>query len=244
MVVEYENTLRRLIITTIGYEDSAPYKISPDRILKWKEKRDIETKKKKGINSENRIIYYSDFYDLKNIISNNWELFSPILINKRRFEVFFTEIENARNTVAHGRNLTLSEENLVNGINSDLKNLITIYHNKNEMKDDFFIELVRITDNLGTIWEEGRTSKNPTVRVGDEYELIIEANDPKSREIEYEIFTTGINYKKKQKSNRFNINITNDLVSKFAHFYVVARTPGSEYKNEASQIITMTILPK
>lgn len=243
MINEYENTLRRLILDVIGDKDDSLYKVSEQRITIWKEKREIETKKYKGLIFENRLIYFSDFYDLKTIISKNWELFSPILINKKRFEIFFSEVETFRNTISHGRNLLSGQENLLKGITSDLKNLITVYHNKNEMKEDFFIQILKINDNLGNVWEDNSSTNKPTLRVGDEYELYIEANDPKDRKIEYELFTLG-DFTITQESQRFIFTIENKLVSESVQFYVVVRTPNSEYKNEAVRIISATILPK
>jgi len=243
VINKYENTLRRLIISFIGANDSSNYKVSPDRIEKWKEKRDIELKKNKGILFENRLIYYSDFYDLKTIIDKNWETFSPALNNKKRFEIFFKEVENYRNTVAHGRNLTLSQNLLLEGILIDIKNTITIYHNKNEMKNDFFIEVIKINDNLGNIWSKNQNWNKPVLRVGDEYELLIEANDPKDREIEYQIFTLA-DFKIKQKSNRFNFEVGNELVGKNTTLYVSASTPSSEYENSDGPLLSITVLPK
>jgi len=242
MVNEYENTLRRLIYQIISDDDSSPYKVTDDRIQKWKEKREAESKKNNGILLEKRLLYYSDFYDLKTIILKNWELFLPILSDKKRFEVFFSEIESCRNAIAHGRNIISSQEFLLKGILSDLKNSITIYHNKNEMKDDFFIEIIRVCDNLGNIWDSNERPPQPTLRVGDEYELIVEANDPKNRRIEYEIFSAK-DFKIVQDSNRFNFTIENRLVGKDVWLLVVVRTPDSEYENEASKSIDLTILP-
>jgi hypothetical protein len=189
MINEYENTLRTIIINFLGSGDSVEYKVSNDRIERWKEKREIESKKNNGLNFETRILYYSDFYDLKAIVLKHWELFIKVFHDKKRFEVFFPELENFRNTISHGRNLTLSQESLLKGIVLDLKNQITVFHNKNEMKEDFFIRITKINDNLGNIWEQGGNSPAPILRVGDEYELLIEANDPKGRNIKYKIFT-------------------------------------------------------
>ncbi len=243
MINEYENTLRRLIISVVGGNDSSDYKISPDRIIKWKEKREIEQKKNKGILLECRLIYYSDFYDLKTIIDKNWQKFSPVLSNKKRFETFFKEVENYRNTIAHGRNLTLSQNLLLEGILTDLKNTITIYHNKNEMKSDFFIEVIKVNDNLGNIWSKDQNWEKPVLRVGDDYELLIEANDPKDRPIEYEIFTLG-DFKIIQKSNRFNFKVGKELIGKSTTLYVNASTPSSEYKNSDGRMLTITVLPE
>ncbi len=243
MINEYENTLRRLIIALIGSEDISDYKVSSDRIEKWKEKRDIEIKKNKGLLFENRIIFYSDFYDLKTIIEKNWSLFLPILDNKKRFEIFFKELENYRNTISHGRNLTLSQNLLLEGILIDLKNTITIYHNKNEMMDDYFIRILKINDSLGNIWESSLKGKRPILRVGDQYELFIEANDPKNRDIEYKISSLG-KFSLNQKSNRFNFEVDSNLVGQNTTFIVKAFTPKSEYKNEATKVISVTVLPK
>src|SRR5659263_238113 len=122
MVNDYENTLRGLIVQIIGGDDTSSYKVTEERIVIWKAKREAESKKSNGVFYENRLLYYSDFYDLESIIIKNWELFLPILGNKKRFEVFFSEIERCRNTIAHGRNLISSQELLLSGITSDLKN--------------------------------------------------------------------------------------------------------------------------
>lgn len=243
MTTDYENTLRLLIITKLGDDDNASYKVSDERISKWKEKREIELKKYKGILSENRIIYYSDFYDLKTIIFKNWEIFLPILKNKKRFEIFHDEIEIFRNSVAHGRNLTLSQEYLLKGITSDLKNEITIYHNKDEMKDDFFIEIIRVTDNLGNTWSRSTPKPMPILRVGDNYELTIEANDPKDRKILYRL-DSHLKVDMIQESNRFNFEITMDMVGKSVYILVLVETPDSEYENVDVMEINYTILPK
>ena len=247
MINEYENTLRRLIINIIGSEDSSIYKVPLERVEKWKEKREIEIKKNKGVVYEKRLLYYSDFYDLKTIVDKNWVLFLPILHNKKRFEAFYCELENYRNTIAHGRNLTSSQECLLKGILSDLKNLITIYHNKNEMKDDYFIRILKINDNLGNIWEKSVFGPKPILRVGDDYELLIEANDPKEREIEYVVSTLSLSLPKldlKQKTNRFTFKIEKWMVSQNFKIYIKAKTPDSTYNNEDLTSIDLMVLPE
>jgi len=241
MIHEYENTLRRLIIEIIGVEDNSPYKVTGDRIKKWKETRDTEAKSNHNILKEKRLIYYSEFYDLGNIIDKNWELFSPILKELKRFDVFFSEVESFRNTVAHGRNLTHSQESLLSGITSDLKNLITVYHNKNEMKDDFFIRIINVSDNLGTDLTNNK-SPYPLLRVGDELEIFVEANDPKGRKIEYQLYKFNL-LDIKQPSNRFRFTITNKFVGEFVGIAVYASTHDSDYPNETSKSLYYTILP-
>ncbi|MCC9166391.1 hypothetical protein [Pontibacter harenae] len=246
MINEYENTLRELITSLIGSSDTSNYKVSPERIEKWKEKREIEKKKNKGILLEPRLIYYSDFYDINTIIEKNWDIFSPILNDKKRFSVFFKEIEQFRNTLAHGRKLIASQESLLSGILMDLKNAITIFHNKNHMKDDYFIELIKVSDNLGNFWGKSvfERSGKPNLKVGDQYELLIEANDPKDRKIQYEILTLGLNFSLKQESNRFIFQIGKELIGQNTLLLVKVSTPDSEYKNEIMRKISIIVYPE
>ena len=170
-------------------------------------------------------------------------MFLPILIEKKRFDVFFSEVESFRNTVAHGRILTLSQENLQSGIASDLKKLITVYHNKNEMRDDFFIRIINVTDNFGNNVTNNLARPFPILRVGDELELTIEANDPKDRQIEYEIKSVGSDFKMVQSSNRFVFTITKEFIRDMFALYVRVRTPDSDYPNDTSVMTCYTVLP-
>ena len=241
MITEYENSLRRIILLIL--EDKINnYRISPERITIWTEKREIARKKFKETLREERLIYYSDFYDLKNIINKNWEKFLPILLHKKRFEIFYEEMELYRNEVSHGRDLTTSQMNLMNGIVNDLKTLITIYHNKNQMKDDYFIKILKISDNIGNVWEESKTLKSIVLREGDYYELIIEAFDPKGREIHYKIYTLN-GFKVSQVSNKFSFSIDKSMISKSVILTIIAFTPISEYNNSDIQLLNYTILP-
>lgn len=247
MVNEYENTIRRLIISILGGEDKdvKKYKVTENRINQWILKRNIEQKKNNGILFENRILFYSDFYDLETIIDKNWESFLPVLNDKKRWLVFFKEVEKFRNTIAHGRQLIKSQEDLLSGIVMDLKNSMTIFHNKNNMKEDFFIEIIRITDNLGNSWGKSifERSERPILREGDEYEINIEANDPKDREIEYRLSALGSDFLLVQKSNKFRFIITSNLIGRMVNILVHVRTPESDYKNEHAMDFTLCVLP-
>jgi hypothetical protein len=244
MINEYENTLRRLIFQVIGSNDNSEYKVTPERIEKWKGKREEETKKYKGSISETRLLYYSDFYDLGTIIDKNWELFKPILQDRTRFLTFFKEVSAYRNTLQHGRDLFTSHERLLEGILLDLKSLITIYYNKNKMKEDYFIRIIQVSDNLGNVWNPILRGSQPVLREGDYYEIIVEANDPKGRPIEYEVFRIGGAYKVTQQLNRFRINLDNNLIGRQTELYIMARTPETTYKNQDLLVITITVLPK
>ena len=244
MTYEYENTLRKIITLTLGSSDDTNYGVTSDRIEKWKEKREIETKKYIGVLAEKRLIYYSDFYDLKNIINKNWETLKPILNDKKRFEVFFQEVEKYRNTTAHGRELFLYQQDLLNGIIKDLQSSFVIYHNKNMDANDYFVRILKISDSIGTvqdITDANFVTSNKIIRVGDIIEFIVEAIDPKGGEIEYSISTEGLYLKTKEK--KFSITVNKAMIGKFNSFRITAKTNESEYDNSGVISIHYTILP-
>jgi hypothetical protein len=249
MINEYENILRRIVITVLGEVDNTDYKVSPERIEKWKEKREIESKKYKGTLSEKRIIYYSDFYDLEVIIEKNWAKFKKVLHDKKKFFALFSIMDTFRNTIAHGRSLFSYQEKLVEGITGDLQATLVKYHNKNMSIDDYFIKILKMSDDLGHTWEaesgfEIAMITNYTLRVGDRIEIKIEAFDPKGREIEYKL-RHEFNFKEQLINNSgvFNLEITSKMIKRTAVFYVTARTEEEQYSNEKSMLIHYTVLP-
>lgn len=244
MIHEYENTLRIIITLTLGSDDNTEFGVTADRIEKWKEKREVEKKKYKQILLEPRLIYYSDFYDLKNIVIKKWELLKPILIDKKRFEVFFDEVHKFRDTIAHGRELLSYQVNILNGIVHDLKSQLVNYYNKNMSADDYFIKLLKVSDSLGSTWEMGNSGylfTNKILRVGDTVEFNIEAFDPKDREIEYELYSNRVCVISKEKI--LQITVTNEMIGENIGIDISVRTINSDYKNSQLCSFSYLILP-
>lgn len=246
MVKQYENTLRQLIIDILGDSDKSDYYISKEISDKWFAKRTNAKKQNDGFLFEKRIIFYADFEDLAQIIIQNWKEFLPVLVDKKRFEVFFNEVNQFRKTQNSGKNLIQSQENLLAGIVQDLKNAITIYNNKKNKVDDYFIRITKISDNLGSTWKIKNTEnqEKPILKVGDDYELLIEANDPKDRKIEYQLFHFAGKLRINQESNRFQFKIDESLVGQSSMLVIKAFTKDTEYKNESILKINITVLPE
>jgi hypothetical protein len=246
MVKQYENTLRQLIIDILGDSDKSDYYISKEISDKWFAKRTNAKKQNDGFLFEKRIIFYADFEDLAQTIIQNWKEFLPVLVDKKRFEVFFNEVNQFRKTQNSGKNLIQSQENLLAGIVQDLKNAITIYNNKKNKVDDYFIRITKISDNLGSTWKIKNTEnqEKPILKVGDDYELLIEANDPKDRKIEYQLFHFAGKLRINQESNRFQFKIDESLVGQSSMLVIKAFTKDTEYKNESILKINITVLPE
>lgn len=246
MTIEYENTLRTIISLVLGDNDNAKFGISLDRINIWKDKREIEKQKNNGILIESRLIYFSDFYDLKNIVHKSWDSFKEILLKKKIFEANFDQIESLRNTVSHGRKLITFQEHLIAGITGDLKSNLVKYYNKNMNADDYFIRVLNISDSLGNQWGIGSLDNTLLVtkgilRVNDQFEFFIEAYDPKNREITFELTSGQFNII--QKSGRFEFILTNEMISHRFELIVKIYTENSEYENKLQKTILYTVLP-
>jgi hypothetical protein len=246
MTTQYENTLRQLIIDVLGDSDKSNYNISSEISDQWFAKRKVEQNKNDGFLFEKRIIFYSNFEDLWSIIDKNWNDFLPILKDKKRFQVFFNEIAHFKKITTSGQELIQSQEHLLSGIVSDLKNAITIYNNQKNSVDDFFISIRKISDNLGTSWLKTDTKfkKKPIVKVGDTYELLVDANDPKDRKIEYQLVHFTGKLRINQDSNRFNFKIDKDFIGQNTMLIIKAFTKEADYKNESIRKIYLTVLPE
>lgn len=246
MIKQYENILKELIISILGDTDDSDYKISDKIFNNWLKKRSIEREKNNGFLFEKRILFYADFEHLIEIIDENWDKFSPVLNNKNRFTVFFNEVLQFKKTIDSGHSLIRSQEDLLAGIVIDLKNIITIYNNKENAVDDYFISIGKISDNLGSSWSNSNstTQKKPVLKVGDDYELLIEANDPKDRKIEYQVAHFTGKMRIRQESNRFNFKIEKEFIGQNTMLIVKAFTSESDYVNESIVKIYLTVLPE
>lgn len=247
MIQEYENTLRQIVLAVLGSEDSSDFKVTEDRMIKWKEKREIEKKKYGGILAEDRIIYYSDFYDLKTIIDKNWELFKVILDDKKAFDVSFKRIETFRNTKSHGRSLFMYQTKLIEGILGELQALLVKYHNKNAGVDDYFIKILRISDSLGNSWTpehpngSGMITKS-VLRVDDIINIKVEAFDPKAGNISYNLI--GETFQMSNGIGEFELKVVKEMISKRYSLSAHVSTNETEYKNEEQKSIHYTIIPR
>ena len=246
MIQQYITTLRQLIINILGDADNSNYKVSKEISDKWSAKRANAKKQNDGFLFEKRIIFYSDLEDLKLIIESNWKDFLPVLFDKKRFEVFFNEVLHFQKTQNNGQELIQSQEHLLSGIVQDLKNAITIYNNKKSQVDDYFISISKISDNLGSTWyaNHKENQPKPILKVGDDYELLIEANEPKDRKIEYKIFHFAGKLRINQESNRFQFKIDDSLIGQSSMLVIKAFTKESDYKNESILKINITVLPE
>ena len=136
---------------------------------------------------EDRVIYYSDFRDLKDIVENNWNEFEPAFKDLDRFLIFWQALANLRNPDAHHRELLPHQIKLVEGISGEIRNLIVRYKNMKESinPDDYFPVIETIRDNYGQTYDSEGISGKITLDHGDSLTIVVNASDPEEEDILY-----------------------------------------------------------
>ena len=198
-----ENALRDFIFLILSKGDShwlAHCGVAPERIEKWKERKEVETKRQDSGVVEERLLYYADFYDLKSILKKNWSgEFSAALGDWRTFEVYLGELEKLRDPDAHRRELLPHQKHLILGVSGEIRNRIVRYRSKMETPDDCFPRIESARDNLGNLWVPGSdiggiktVQTRASLRPGDILEFVVTATDPQDIPLRYAITTAAV----------------------------------------------------
>ena len=202
-------------------------KISSNRISKWKERRTIEEKRLKGVALESRLIYYSDFYDLKSIIDKHWDDGLMVVFqDKKSVSLFLEEIEKFRDPNAHRRELFEYQKYLIKGISGEIRTRIMKYRGKKEDPNDYFPVIEAVNDSLGNCAENTRYAQiiqsKQLVKVGNTIEIIGYSTDPLGDVLEYSIARIG--HTNWSKSNRGIISFMQSDIGKCCDIQIKVRS--------------------
>jgi hypothetical protein len=122
-----ENEFRKLIIKFLTIKSKGSNwttLIQKNIIDKWNTKKNKEEESYQIIRSS-RIIDYSDFDDIGNIIQKHWDIFSDVFSNQLTIISKLYELEFIRNAVAHNRELSSEEFKRLKIYFSDIKKIIS-----------------------------------------------------------------------------------------------------------------------
>jgi hypothetical protein len=246
---DVENSLRdfisNLMTAEIGEEWIEKSGISADRIIIWKERREVEDKKQKFGTPENRLIYYADFYDLGIILDKNWNKnFADALGDKKTILLFLKILDDFRNPDAHRRELLPHQKYLILGISGEIRNRIILYRSKKETGEDYFPRIESVRDNLGNYVVSSKSSNNEKLilRPGDFLTFVISATDPLGEALEYCCYGETA----WQEDNSIKINIEKKHIAKRQTFMVCIRSKRDYHAKDTYDdfaIFNYTILP-
>lgn len=160
--------------------------VSEERFDEWKNRQDIERKRLKGSVVENRILYYADFYDLKTIITKNWDIFKNCFNDKKIIEYQLSQLESFRNPNAHNRDLLDYQKHLLLGYIGEIKNGIMNYRGNVEKKSTYFPELHSVNIN-GKNYKYMMIILPEMYRAGELLEVTVYTTVPNTKKMYYKL---------------------------------------------------------
>lgn len=214
-----ENALRDIISFALnvkyGQDWIGNLKISQEKVDKWKEKMMEETKRYRGTLIDNRLIYYSEFPDLCNIISKHWDdVFKDVFIEKKQIDVLLDIISSYRISIAHNRELKEHQKFFLIGASGIIRHLITEYKADRDNEDSYYPKFQNIFINDLDVFDIKDSIKlhNKKYHVGDDIEVVINVSCPPDIKVMYAISVTNETFhifsdKDFSESNRMNYKL-------------------------------------
>ena len=217
-----ENQLRNLVASLLEEKFGAEWiqqtGVTAERLSKWQAKKETENKRLTTGNLETRLIYFSDFYDLRTIIvQRHWDVFAQALGEKKQVEVLLSFLEDFRNPDAHQRGLLPYQQNLAVGRCGEIRARIARFRSREATSQDCFPRIDAAFDNHGQAMDTPRSGR-PILSVGDRLEIVVEASDPEDLPIEYKFMMySGSNYLADQDwstTGIFNLELTQEHIGR------------------------------
>lgn len=197
-----ENALRDLIAEILsrklGDEWVEKCGVKPDRLEKWKGRKQEEASRQEAGVVEERLLYYADFFDLETILHKHWANFAPHIRGLETMEVWLSELGKLRDPDAHRRELLPHQKHLVLGIAGEIRTRMIRYRSKAETGDDYYPRIESARDSLGNIYVPEQPFRLKVVvthmrlRPGDRIDYVVTASDPLGAEIEYRYYKKTI----------------------------------------------------
>jgi hypothetical protein len=148
-----ENVLRDLIEETLSAAHGPTWLeqcgLTPERLSALEARREEEARRREGVIVEQRLIYYSEFDDLRKLIHKNWELFAACLGDKKTAEAYLGRLVDFRHPNRHGRELVPFEKQLVLGMVGEIRNKVTIYKSEQADEKEIFPRIEVVRDSFG-----------------------------------------------------------------------------------------------
>lgn len=210
-----ENSLRdfisNLLRNKFGDEWIGKCGVSAEKIERWKGRKDVEEKRQETGGVEERILYYADFYDLKNILKKHWNEFTVALGDWKTMEVRLTELEKLRDPDAHRRELMPHQQHLALGISGEIRTRLIKYRSSQETSDGHFPRIESVRDNLGNIYIYGDSfavSTGMILHPGDTLDFNITASDPFGENLQYSFAVDSGDQSGWQDANTFSVTFS------------------------------------
>lgn len=183
-----ENALRELIESVLapalGPNWIEASGLTVDRLGVLRERLAAETSRRTAGRVEQRLIYYSDIFDLRAIlIDKHWERFKACLDDKKASVQDLIRLEEFRNAQMHGRHLLPHEQALTTGISGEFRNKVALYRSERGPSREYFPRIELVRDSFGNVRHgHGTTGEASDTGIilhpGDDVHFEMQAWDP------------------------------------------------------------------
>lgn len=251
-----ENALRDFITAVLGQILGATWiehcGVSEERLSRWRERKEIETKRQEAGVVDERLIYYADFYDLRTILKKHWQHFAEALGEWKTMEVYLTEMERLRDPDAHRRELLPHQKYLILGIGGEIRTRLVRQRSKQETLEDYFPRFESVRDSLGHIWTPASPGIASTIitekllRVGDKVDYVATATDPLGEDLEYALAVEGEWSPEWTRNNSFSLLIEEKHIGKYFGVSVLVRSQRKHHaagEHDARVVFSYSVLP-
>jgi hypothetical protein len=184
-----ETDLRALIREVLG---DGWLRRSKCDVARLEAKRDEERKRRPGVVVDEDLLVYTEFHELRDIVTRNWDDSAPVWRSKKYFEAVFDRLQDFRNPDAHSRHLVPFEEHLVLGLSGEIRNTITLYRSTAAVSGEYYPIVELIEDSLGNRFvptakqQTGSGFKIPaTLAVGEMVTFKLKGWDPQGRSLRW-----------------------------------------------------------
>jgi hypothetical protein len=165
---QLELVLRDLVRSVMG---DSWQKQSGINLQKLEGARDADSAKRRGRISSEDLLAYMEFYELKEVILKNWDLFAPALGKKKYVEVYLDRMEGFRNPAVHSRSLLPFERSFVEGIVGEFRNLVTMYRSSRGPDMNYYPQIESVTDSFGRVVTPSTPTQGAPIQQRNEIRL-------------------------------------------------------------------------
>lgn len=192
-----ESALRQLIdskLTASIGQDWIKQVVSEPRIQKWQSRLDDEKNRAHGKgqipNVNERLLEYSELFELRDLVHKHWEEFAFALGNKSRTLALLDEIGSYRNDIAHSRPLQSFQAQLVGGVAGLIRNRVILALSSSDATGSHYPSFTLARDAFGQELTKAPSDEpfvhivspiEPLLHPGDRVEFEFEAVDPQGR---------------------------------------------------------------
>jgi hypothetical protein len=182
-----EAALRELIRTVDGTNWTSGF--PDDQIARFEQTRADDQKRRRGTLLSNDLLDYVQLYHLKKyLLGPAWSRYAPALGKQKYIEIYLDRLEGLRNAVAHSRPLLPFEEALVSGITGEIRNLVVIHRNSENLDQELWPVIEEARDSFGATrthsqphgpWHEDQRQLQP----GDQVTFTVRGRDAEGAQL-------------------------------------------------------------